>query len=82
MTDKVSLEDLQKAFAELEKATVSYEDAKQVESSARSRCTSALNAMNECQKRVDRLLDEFTGAAPHDSDWGRKKRDKGLRRAS
>jgi hypothetical protein len=58
--------------ASVETATRAYEGCKRAESVARGETCTALNALNEAQRRLDAKLAEMRKAAPSDSDWSRK----------
>jgi hypothetical protein len=72
-SDKV---DLLQICEDLQKASENYESAQQEEGAARSRATSALNHLNEVQKRFDAAIECFRKGAPRNTDWFRKQHDR------
>jgi hypothetical protein len=71
MAEMKTLNDL---LIEIQNASRAYEDAKLEESGARSRATSALNRLNELQRKFDLCVADMKKAAPGDSDWRRSER--------
>lgn len=58
----------------LAEAMERHADAQRVESEARSRETSALNAVNDAQKAVDAAVAKLRHAADMSSSWGQERR--------
>jgi hypothetical protein len=63
------------ALAELENATRELVAVDHAESMARSARTTALNRVNELQKKVNVALAKLRELAPHGTDWARSLRD-------
>ena len=77
MKTKDWLPDLAKLQADLASALGAHDDAKQEESSARSRETAALNNLNAAQKALDAAMDKMRQRADMSTEWGRQRRDAG-----
>jgi hypothetical protein len=64
---------LQSLLEGLLAATADYLAAAGAEDTARRQTTTALNKLNEAQKRVDEALGLLREEAPRDSDWARRR---------
>lgn len=67
------LESLADLLRVLVAATDAHEAAQRHTSIARNEENTALNRLNDAQKRIDALIDEQRKKAPRDSDWGQQR---------
>jgi len=63
------MNDMQEAIEELETASALLMKCQAATSTARNAETTAINRVNEAQKRVDTLIADMKKAAPQGSDW-------------
>lgn len=73
MSNEFTHEQLTVAAATIAQANAALQDARLQVEAARRVETTAINALNEAQKRFDALVVDLKKEAPRESDWGRRK---------
>lgn len=74
MTTDTKVKDLSALLVQLDGAQMNLVEKQAAASYARNAETSALNKVNELQKKVDALIAEIKSKSPRESDWKRADR--------